>query len=341
MVINRVPHQMALYMLFLIIVAIDFSLIFQKRAFCSYVCPIGHLLGLYALISPFEWRICDLSVCKNCETKDCISKKNNYRLTSRSCTSNLYPAAISDNLECLLCTQCLKVCPNKNIRFSLRRPFTDFFSDINLQPAQIGFITLLGAFVVYEILSEWPVSFDIIMRVPDYCISALGLTGAMASFVWAAATFIVLPVILLLIFGVLAKLASGWKRVPFWSVIKTFVLLLLPTIAGAHIIKSLLKVSSQIPYWRNAISDPKGMKTAQQIIEGSLVLDNSFANSLGPIVSIASAIILLISIAATMWIFCQSANVQKHPAGMKFILLLSVLTYWTIFGLTISNWKFG
>ena len=46
--VNRIPHQMALYLLLLIIIAVDISLIFQKRAFCSYVCPVGHLLGLYA-----------------------------------------------------------------------------------------------------------------------------------------------------------------------------------------------------------------------------------------------------------------------------------------------------
>ena len=51
--VNRIPRHMALYLLMLIILALDISLIFQMRAFCSYVCPVGHLLGLYALISPF------------------------------------------------------------------------------------------------------------------------------------------------------------------------------------------------------------------------------------------------------------------------------------------------
>src|SRR4030042_4992574 len=60
--VNPNPHQMALYMLMLIILAIDISLIFRKRTFCSYVCPVGHLLGLYALISPFEWGCGDLSL---------------------------------------------------------------------------------------------------------------------------------------------------------------------------------------------------------------------------------------------------------------------------------------
>lgn len=339
--INRVPHQMALYMLFLIITAIDISLVFQKRAFCSYVCPVGHLLGLYALISPFELRADDLSTCKRCKTKDCVTTKNNYRLTSRSCTSNLYPATISDNRDCLLCAQCLKACPSSNIRYSSRRPFYDFFSDINLHPAQIGFIVLLGAFVVYEILSEWPLSFGIMMWLPEHIISALGLTGPMANLVWTTVMFIVLPVILLFILSILAMLFSGLKGVNIRSVMSTFALLLLPTIAGAHIIKSVLKMSSHIPYWKHAISDPIGLKAAQSIISGEIVLDNSIVSTMDSAVSFIITAILLFALVATMWIFCQSKIVQKHPPGVKLVLLLGVLSYWTIFGLTIFNWRFG
>jgi polyferredoxin len=339
--INRVPHQMSLYMLFLIIVAADISLIFRKRAFCNYVCPIGHLLGLYALISPFEWRADNLSTCRNCKTKDCVTKKNNYRLSSRSCTSNLYPASIKDNRDCLLCTQCLKACPDKNIRFSLRRPLSDFFSAINLQPAEIGFIMLVGGFVVYEVLSEWPVSYEIMMRAPEYWISRFGLKGPVANFFWATFTFIVIPALLLLILAALVKLASGQKATPFRAAIETFALLLLPIIAGAHVIKSILKLSAQIPYWQHAISDPMGIETAQKLVSGTLVLDNTFANAIEPAVGIATVIVLLIVLIASMWIFCKSVMVQKHTAGVKFILLLGMLIYWSIFGLTIFNWRFA
>jgi len=339
--VNRIPHQMALYLLLLMIVAIDVSLIFQKRAFCSSVCPVGHLLGLYALISPFEWRADDLSICKSCKTKDCFVKKNHYRLICRSCTSNLYPATIKDNRDCLLCTQCLKTCPYENIRFSVRRPFADFFADINLRPAQVGFILLVSGFVVYEILSEWSVSLAILMWAPDRCTRALGLTGSMASFVSAIIMFIILPVLALLVVAALARLASGRKTAPFGATVKTFALLLLPTIAGAHIIKSILRMSSRIPYWRCAFSDPKGIETAQRIVAGTLVLDTSVTDALEPAVSFAAASVLLVVLAATVQIFRRSAAMQKLSPGVKVVILLCVLVYWSIFGLTIFRWRFG
>jgi polyferredoxin len=339
--VNRIPHQMALYLLMLIIIAVDISLIFRKRAFCSYVCPVGHLLGLYALISPFEWRADDLTVCKSCKTKDCVAKKNHYRQIRRSCTSNLYPATIRDNRDCLLCTQCLKACPYKNIRFSIRRPFADFLTSINLRPAEVGFVLLLSGIVVYEILSEWPVSLTILMWVPDHCIDALGITGSFANFSSAIILFIVLPVPALLAVVALARLASGGKPASFGQTVKTFALLLLPTIAGAHIIKSLLRMSSRIPYWKEAISDPKGIQTAQKMVAGTLILDKSVTDALDPAVSFIAAAVLLVTLAATVQIFRRSAFVQKHSSGVKTVLFLGVLTYWCIFGLTVMRWRFG
>jgi ferredoxin len=339
--VNRIPRQMALYMLLLIIVAIDVSLIFRKRAFCSYVCPVGHLLGLYALISSFEWRADDTSVCKSCKTKDCVVKKNHYRLTGRSCTSNLYPATIEDNRDCLLCTQCLKTCPYGNIRFSTRRPFADFFTGINLRPAQVGFILLLGGIVVYEILSEWLVSYEILMWLPDRCTKALETTGTMTNFVAAIIMFILLPAVALSIVAALIKLASGRKAAHLGETIRIFSLLLLPTIAGAHIVKSVLRMSSRIPYWRGALSDPMGIETARKMIAGTLVLDESVTDALDPVVSFTVAVVLFVALGATAQIFRKSLVVQKQGLGVKIVLLLSVLVYWSIFGLTIIRSRFG
>ena len=337
--VNRIPRQMALYLLILVIVAVDISLIFQKRAFCSYVCPVGHLLGLYALISPFEWRADDLSICKSCKTKDCFAKKNHYRLICRSCTSNIYPATIRDNRDCLLCTQCLKSCPYKNIRFSTRRPFADFFTAVNLRPAEVGFILLLSGFVIYEILSEWSVSLAILMWVPNRCTHALGTTGWMTNFVSATIMFVVLPALALLAVAALARLTSGRKAAPFGATVKTFALLLLPTIAGAHIIKSIIKMSSRIAYWRGALAEPNGIETAQRIVAGTLVLDKSVVDALDPAISFIAAVVLLLAMAATVQIFRRSVVAQKHSPSVKVVLLLCVLAYWSIFGLTIFGWR--
>lgn len=55
--IHRYPNRMAFYLLALVGLAIVVSLLFEKRAFCSYFCPVGKLLGLYSLMAQWGLRV--------------------------------------------------------------------------------------------------------------------------------------------------------------------------------------------------------------------------------------------------------------------------------------------
>ena len=145
--LRAVPRTLAIYLASIVSLSLILGLIFEKRSFCSYVCPLGSILGMYSYIAATEWRADDADVCKECKTKDCVATRNRYKLTGHSCTSNIKPYNIPDNRECLLCTHCLKACPSKNFRFSLRLPFTDFFKNIKLTPAEMGILMLLIGFV--------------------------------------------------------------------------------------------------------------------------------------------------------------------------------------------------
>ncbi len=140
--IHRVPGRMAVYMILLLAVAFLVGLIWEKRTFCTYLCPVGHLLGLYALLSAMEWRVQSRDCCDRCKTKECIAKSRQYLITARSCTSELYPTEIRDNRKCILCSPCLSSCPHDNISLRIRKPFAGLASDPKLSSAEIGFIIL-------------------------------------------------------------------------------------------------------------------------------------------------------------------------------------------------------
>ena len=151
--LRAVPRTLAIYLASMVSLSLILGLIYEKRSFCSYVCPLGSILGMYSYIAGTEWRADDPAIRKECKTKDCVAKRNRYKLTGHSCTSNLNPANIPDNRQCLLCTHCLKACPSTNFRFSLRLPFTDFFKNIKLSPAEMGILILIIGFVN----NNWPV----------------------------------------------------------------------------------------------------------------------------------------------------------------------------------------
>jgi len=145
--IGEVPRRMALYMIVLLTVAVVVGLVFEKRAFCSYVCPIGRLIALYSHLSIFEWRADDPAVCRNCKTRECAANDSYYKVTGHSCTSNLFPARIPDNRECLLCTHCMTACPSSNFRLSLRMPGDDFLGKMQVRLADVVLLLIVIGFV--------------------------------------------------------------------------------------------------------------------------------------------------------------------------------------------------
>jgi len=335
--IHRVPHRMAVYMLVLFGAVLLTSFIFEKRAFCSYVCPIAHMLGLYSCVSVLQWRAKDLSLCDGCRTKDCIAEDSHYNLIGRSCTSNLYPAAIKDNRDCLLCTQCLKACPNDNLQFSVRKPVADFFGRIELQAAEVGFLLAVSAFVIYDILPEWPVTEKILMWLPKTMSGAFGTTGIVSNLLKGTVLFVVLPVLLLL---AVAAMAKAFSKERFSSIAKGFGLLLLLTVACTHSVKGLFKMVSRIPYLRYAFAEPKGVEAATGIFSKVITVDKSVLNTLEPITNYIWAAVAVTVLVVTFLILRNSAAMKKYDTGAKAALLLGVLFYWGILALAIIMWRF-
>ena len=140
-------------------------------------------------------------------------------------------------------------------------------------------------------------------------------------------------------FLAVALLSKIRSRTSAGTVVGSFALLLLPTIAGAHIIKAILKMTSRIPYWRHAFSDPRGITTASKILDKTLVLNKSVPNALYPVISLVIAGVLLIALAATLLIFRKSPAVEKLDARVKGPLVLGVVLYWSIFALMIFMWR--
>ena len=54
-----------------IVPAIIISLVFQRRTFCRYVCPIGGVIGAYSMTAPLEIRNRSDEVCRSCKEKAC------------------------------------------------------------------------------------------------------------------------------------------------------------------------------------------------------------------------------------------------------------------------------
>src|SRR5574341_1170297 len=85
------------------------SLLFDNRVFCRYVCPMGGFIGLYSMNSPLALRGRDSDICRTHTTKDCITG-NEF---GYGCPWMVYPGTLTRNVDCGLCTECLRPRPGR------------------------------------------------------------------------------------------------------------------------------------------------------------------------------------------------------------------------------------
>ena len=331
--IHRIPQYMAIYMIILFAVAFVAGLIWEKRTFCTYICPIGHLLGLYSLLSFSKLRVKDADICNNCKTKDCISKTNHYKYIGRSCTSELYPARIKDNRNCILCGQCHKSCTKDNIAIQKRRFASDLFTDIKLSWAEIAFFMIVSGFVIYEIFGEWKVSKKIIMAIPDWVNHSLNISGNPAGTIKAVVLFVLLPFAFYFILSILKKATANetWKES-----LTQLVIAILPVTASMHLLKAILKTTSRIPYWDFVFSDPKGVETAQLLTDAPELLNRGILSAISPYIGI---IAILLSVGGLVLSLFIIRNQRYKNRASRVISIFAVLIYSGIFLIMLISWR--
>jgi polyferredoxin len=123
--LSNSPRMTAGLIVVLVLLAAWADLLFERRAFCRYLCPITALIGLNALVSMFELRRRDPGECgAACPTKDCY-RGNDARW---GCPMGEFPGGGMDsNLHCILCMECVKSCPHDNITLRFRPPGRDLW----------------------------------------------------------------------------------------------------------------------------------------------------------------------------------------------------------------------
>ncbi|HEY9204608.1 MAG TPA: 4Fe-4S binding protein [Candidatus Methanoperedens sp.] len=142
------PLNTAYFIVVLLGVIVIISIIFERRSFCRYACPITGLVGLYSMFAPFELRAKDRETCKSCKEKYCIS--GNER--GYPCPIFEYPGTMEKNTYCILCTECAKTCHRNNISFNLRSFAGDFLKFSKTRTDEAVFVLVLLGVTVFQTL---------------------------------------------------------------------------------------------------------------------------------------------------------------------------------------------
>ena len=153
-IILTVPRVTGVVLLAFILLATALSLLFERRTFCRYVCPVGSFVGVYALVAPLEVRVKDGEVCRAHAEKECYLGS----AQGHGCPWLIQPWRLERNAHCGLCTECLKTCPKDNVAVQVRPFGADLWvrQGRRLDEAFTALIMLTGALLYSAVfLGPW------------------------------------------------------------------------------------------------------------------------------------------------------------------------------------------
>ncbi len=136
------------------------SLLFEKRFWCRYLCPVGGMNGLFAKLSVLELRA-QVGTCSgSCSTYACFKggPADGEGLATAGCPLGTHPAHLEDNRNCVLCLTCAQACPHRSVQLSLRPPAADLQREMDPPAGEAGLILVLAGGVClrfWEKLLGW------------------------------------------------------------------------------------------------------------------------------------------------------------------------------------------
>lgn len=187
--------------------AIICSLIFERRFWCRYLCPIGGMNGLFAKLAITELRGQQGTCSAECNTYQCY--KGGAALgegqKTNGCPLYSHPAQLTANRDCVLCMTCLKACPHRSVEFNLRPPGIELWTTHTPRSYEVALLfLLLNAVFLHrlpEIATQLHLNANINLNLASFGFHAL-----------AAIIILSIPVLLPLTAQIIYRSISNWSH---------------------------------------------------------------------------------------------------------------------------------
>jgi ferredoxin len=144
------PLFTGLMVLFIISFAVGTLLVFDRRTFCRYLCPLTALIGTVGstgMVAGLRTR--DREICLTCKTKDCMrGSERGY-----PCPWYEWPGSATSNMLCGLCTECVKNCPHDNVGLFIQPPLTSVVAPLRRRLDVAWIVVILFGLVVFQQLN--------------------------------------------------------------------------------------------------------------------------------------------------------------------------------------------
>lgn len=313
------PSVTAWVLLGMILMAVGLSLVFERRSFCRYVCPVGGFIGLYSQLAPVELRVIDSHICKAHTEKSCYQgSENGY-----GCPWNIFPGSLTANTNCGLCMECLRTCDYENIALNLRAFGADLrqHNQPKLDEAYKAFI-MLGSALVYSavMLGPWGA-----LKQAAYQVGSLPWFGY--ALVLLALTWVILPGLFYLSSRA-AQLIAPTSHPPRQS-FTAYAAALFPLGLIAWVAFSVGFVFANVSYLWPVLSDPFGW--GWNLLGSAGLIWTPYLNSVTPLLQ------MFVLIGGFAWSGYITQKIARERNALRqawpvmgFSLLVTILLLWLL-----------
>lgn len=244
------PFYTAVVTLALFIVpAIVVSLVFERRTFCRYVCPIGGIIGAYSMTAPLEIRNRSDEVCRSCKKKSC------YRGSEKGygCPMFEMPQTMETNTYCVMCTECIKTCPNDNVALNVRPFLSDLWKTKKIGFDVAAIVVILLGVTVFQTLSMVEPWTD----VSNEIIEATGMGENTVLTISYLTMAVIAPMLIFGLWSLFTKWAGG-NGAKLKNVFVGFSFAFLPIALSSHLAHNLVHFFEEGTAAIPVVSDPFG-----------------------------------------------------------------------------------
>jgi len=150
--ITRSPYATAMVALLMVALATVTLALFERKAFCRYVCPVGRTLGAYAQLSTMELRPINTQTCADCQTLECYHGNPDIE----PCPTRLVMGRFHQNTYCTSCGACVRSCPHQNVSWHARVPGIEIRSQSRPHTDEAWFFLVLLALTSFHGITMMP-----------------------------------------------------------------------------------------------------------------------------------------------------------------------------------------
>ena len=248
------PVLTAVLALVMVMLVVSCLVLFERKAFCRYYCPVGRTIGFYSQLAPVELRPVDADVCAQCTTLEC------YHGTEvvEPCPTHLTMGRFAQNTYCTSCGNCVIGCPYQNVAWRLRSLASEARVGARPRWDEAWFMVALWAITTFHGLSMKPYWADWVGALGR----ALGESGHLVgSFTLGMIAAMGLLIVLYLLFvAVTRRLLSS--TVPFARWFSVLAFTTLPVAFSYHVAHNLSHFARETGRLGQVLADPLGLGAA-------------------------------------------------------------------------------